>query len=249
MKNPAIYIKRMASAMEEKLFFLNHLDLNDFDTIIDFGCADGELLRNIYGYCENDSKIAIPELIGIDFSESMLDTARKTSNSVISFVKGIKDLRKRAFKRVLIIFSSVWHEIYEENYDEIFNFMGSKSAIVIRDMIKPIEYDMEVQKSFLNISDFYFMVERYEDFRKEIETKEDLYEFFLKYSYVENWETEMLEKYFSTPWFEIDEFLKENFVIRFQRDYTLPFKQKKVYEDFGYVMHDRTHRQAIYVRK
>lgn len=250
MRDPAIYIKRMANAMEEKLFFLNHLDLNEYDTVVDFGCADGELLRHIYGYCRNKPTLNIPKLIGIDFSQEMLSVARKTSDRSITFVRGIQELKKKMLGKVLIIFSSVWHEVYKEDYKEIFDFMSDKNAIVIRDMIKPINSKKEIiNKSFLHTSDFYFMLEKYEAVRGEVNTKEELYEFLLKYSYIENWETEVFERYFSTPWFEINEFLKEKFEIKFQRDYTLPFKRERVFKDFGYVMNDRTHRQTIYIKK
>lgn len=40
-----IYCESMAKSLEDKLFFLNEIDINDYDYIVDFGCADGRILE------------------------------------------------------------------------------------------------------------------------------------------------------------------------------------------------------------
>ena len=37
----------MEKSMQEKLFFLEYLDLNRYHLIVDFGCASGDLIERI----------------------------------------------------------------------------------------------------------------------------------------------------------------------------------------------------------
>lgn len=46
-RNYNIYLKGMEKANDEKLFFLEHIDINTFDTIIDFGCGRADVLKNV----------------------------------------------------------------------------------------------------------------------------------------------------------------------------------------------------------
>ena len=48
MKDINSYIQLMQHALGEKLFFINYLNLDDYDNIVDFGCANGVLLQSIY---------------------------------------------------------------------------------------------------------------------------------------------------------------------------------------------------------
>lgn len=43
MKDTRGYIERMKVSMKEKLFFVDKIDLNN-KIIVDFGCAEGDLL-------------------------------------------------------------------------------------------------------------------------------------------------------------------------------------------------------------
>ena len=45
MRNYNVYLKGMEKGNSEKLFFLDLIDLNNFDLIIDFGCGKGDILK------------------------------------------------------------------------------------------------------------------------------------------------------------------------------------------------------------
>ena len=47
-RNYNVYLSGMEKANVEKLFFLKHIDLNDFNTVIDFGCGKGDILKACY---------------------------------------------------------------------------------------------------------------------------------------------------------------------------------------------------------
>ena len=46
MKDSKGYIERMKASMKEKLFFVDKIDLNN-KIIVDFGCAEGDLLQEL----------------------------------------------------------------------------------------------------------------------------------------------------------------------------------------------------------
>ena len=72
MKNLNSYIRRLEKGMEDKLFFLPHLDMNEYDVIVEFGCANGRLLRRIQPVVDR----TITTLVGFDKNEDILEIAR-----------------------------------------------------------------------------------------------------------------------------------------------------------------------------
>lgn len=85
MRNYDVYLERMEKSMQDKLFFLNHIDINSYDYVVDFGCANGELL----------SRIDIPDSkkIGYDISEEMIERfKKKLPNSIIFSELEFEDL-------------------------------------------------------------------------------------------------------------------------------------------------------------
>lgn len=62
------YNTEMQKALADKVFFMDVLD--DTDTLIDFGCADGSLLKEVR------SQKPDLQLVGIDMNKDMIDIAR-----------------------------------------------------------------------------------------------------------------------------------------------------------------------------
>ena len=54
--------------MEEKIFFLNKIDFNNVDTIVDFGCANGALIEIMDKYLQSTKQI-----IGFDNYQYFID--------------------------------------------------------------------------------------------------------------------------------------------------------------------------------
>ena len=82
-----------------------------------------------------------------------------------------------------------------------------------------------------------------------IDNKTKLYRFFLMYTYIDNWDVEINEDYFSTPWDEISWNLENEYDTVFSSSYTLESKKEEIQRVFGHQMKDITHHQVIYTRK
>ena len=112
------YTSRMAKSCEDKLFFMNKI--SDVKNIVDFGCADGTLIREMNKVMPNVRYIGYdnnPEMIRIAQSKS-------SSNSNISFTDTFPS--NVCGKSSLLNLSSVIHEIYSYcNEDEIYEFWNN----------------------------------------------------------------------------------------------------------------------------
>ena len=76
-----------------------------------------------------------------------------------------------------------------------------------------------------------------------------MYRFFLMNEFVENFESEVEEDYFSVPWSEITWALEENgFKLVDGLSYTLPYRYQQVKKRFNHAMQDITHRRVVYVK-
>lgn len=74
-----------------------------------------------------------------------------------------------------------------------------------------------------------------------LSTLKDMYHYLLKYTYVDNWELELLENYFS---FNYDELFAMGDII-YKKNYTLEYKKQMVKKDFGIDLVNHTHIQLI----
>jgi len=231
MRNYNTYLKGMEKGNDEKLFFTSILQLNKFHRIIDFGCGKGDILKA----CSNSGC----ELVGIDHDPIMLQYAEENVPNAVFFGRLT---RRMITKETLIIFSSVLHEV-EDYWEELKNIIqGTGATVVVRDMrfsgaeklLRQDQMAKVVRNSHPQmLGDF---INRW-GFR----TDKDLYHWLLKYSYVDNWELENNENYFSFDYknlFELGEVI-------YERNYTLEFKQKKVLEDYKILMKKPTHTQLI----
>ena len=229
MNNYEGYLKGMEKSMQEKLFFLEYVDLNSYDLIIDFGCASGDLIERIKPIINKSTSI-----IGIErdsYMQCILTQRGILWKSSLSELTGIKN------KKVLIIFSSVLHEVEKYFVDISVWLLKTKPTVVIRDMTPPIMRPLS--KKELSIASFNKAA--YENIWGKIADSWNLYHYFLKYSYVDNWDTEVLENYFSVPW----GWFFEHGITEYRRDYILEYKKDRVYKDFGYTLTEPTHRQLI----
>lgn len=242
-RNYNTYLLGMEKSKFEKLFFINHLNLSEFDIIIDFGCGAGDVIKT----CAENSYNT--HCYGIDKDPFMINRAGENCKNLsnVVFVEDIEQVQIWPEARILLIFSSVLHEV--NNYwFTLKNFIKSHSGyitVVIRDMywnyelegfdINQIELAKVIKKSNPNqLSEF---VAKY-----GMRWERDLYHFLLKYSYVDNWELELEENYFSVPWDCIEHLAKS---IIYDKKYILPFKKERIREDFGINLLHPTHRMLI----
>lgn len=245
------YIKRMEYSMHEKMFFVDKLDLNEYDLIVDFGCANGDLLRKLRAHRP------VGVSWGFDISAEMIKIAKASNTDNQNFfttdIGQIKSILGR-YKKSLVIFSSVLHEIEQASDRRVaLEVMSLVDTVVIRDMYFPHlpsylqeRIPAEVLTSIFSKTSPY-MIYSFQMWHGNFEdVNRNFYHFLLKYTYVDNWETEVQEDYFSTPWeMYISELSKKGIYVSHDYIYTLPYKQTQVLKDFGYEMKLPTHRNLI----
>lgn len=259
---------------EEKLFFMDKVgDLWRYEAIIDFGCADGTMLRYIDAELYNFYHMGLstylrPILYGIDSSEEMRKSFRNrpmnfTNN--IGLSRSIKSVQIRSkYSPVLLILSSVLHEVDEQTYQDLVQFCEEHNVtIVMRDMCFDC-FNHESDEIIDHIVDTLSATEREKLELIEtriIEKEEDLlhligdlrtlvlYEYFMKYTYIENWETESREWYFCNRIWEFRNRLlgrkADRYKLQYEKRYVLPYKREQVLQDFGYELRFPTHYKAI----
>lgn len=249
MKNLNGYIKNLESNMRDKLFFLKHIDISEYSLIVEFGCANGRLLRRLLPVCEEGCN-----LIGFDNNSEIIEIAKHISPNMM-FTTSWKDIVKeveKTSKKSLIIFSSVWHEISKDYYSKIFEQMKLFDTIVIRDMKSPLASTEPIDAPTRERISKRVAMWQFEEFEAKwgrIDDKETLYRFFLMYTYLDNWDTEINEDYFSTPWEEITWNLEDTYDTIFSSSYTLESKKSEILRVFEHPMKDITHHQVIYTKK
>lgn len=232
MRNYNTYLKGMEKSNKEKLFFLNYINLNDFDKVIDFGCGKGDILKA----CDN-GKI---QLIGIDHDPVMINYAKENIPNAI-FYNCLN--RELITDKTLIIFSSVLHEIenYWKTLQNIIN--GTGATIVVRDMCYDGPNYKIIERNNLAKLIKYSNSNMLSDFiqKNDLRTIKDMYHYLLKYSYIDNWQEEIKENYFSFKWVDL---LKMGTIL-YRYQYILEFKKNRVFEDFHIDLKYNTHIQLI----
>ncbi len=254
MNNVKKYIEGLNKSMtrKEKLFFLNKVKLNSYDFIVDFGCANGRLLYEVDKKLKPKTKTT---LLGVENNlQIRIDYAYEHKFERVQHLYALPLYKMRGAK-VLLILSSVLHEIDEKTFDNLVAFANIYAKTVcVRDMCFMLPnrlYKKEEKKTdvfFQNLDciDFFSTAQNIMLASSLSDNSlETLYEFFLKYTYKENWETEDKEQYFSVNVSYFYYKLASAFSIKYMKHYILPYKKKQVYCDFGYKMHAKTHIKYI----
>jgi len=251
IKDLDVYLQRMEVGMLDKLFFLQEIDMNDVDIIVDFGCADGTLLTHIKDLYTD--KICV----GYDIDREMLNRIHNPYILKISELKVLADfLDGYEDMNALVVFSSVLHELNsyltKEERDHIWHTICGNSTvkyIAIRDMRLSGPCDAEDAKNAyeaamaarpIPFADYLYHRNGYDM------PDEEIFEFFLKYKYIENWKRERDEHYF----YGVNTFIMPNTFkpIYYDRFYIEP-QMAAIEKDFGIdLRYMNTHYKAVYKR-
>lgn len=249
------YNAEMKKSLLDKVYFMDKVESNVF---VDFGCADGELIKFL--------NALFPEYfyIGYDIDPKMIDLAK--SNLSVNDILPNNILLTDNWDNVVsmcehdnstLILNSVIHEIYSysnliEN-DVFWNrcFGGIFDYIVVRDMLPKRSIN---KKSDINDivklrrhSDKGQLMD-YEEHWGSIEENKNLIHFLLKYRWKNNWNREVSENYFPLYAEAFVEKIPVNFVIDFYDEFSVPFTKRKIEQDFGIILKDTTHVKCI-IRK
>lgn len=247
ISNILLYNDKMAKSVSDKLFFTNKI--YDFNQVVDFGCADGSLIKEIY------QKTNGVELIGYDISKNMLEIARK-ENSMANYFNEWDDIKVRP--NSLLNLSSVIHEVYSYSkaneirrfWSRVFN-SGFK-YIVIRDMFVSkktlVKTDVEDEKKVRKISNKYIL-KSFESRNGSIKVLRNFIHYLLKYSYTDNWKRENNENYLPLFYEDLLSIIPESFDVLYQDNFVLPYLQDKIVKDFDVVLNEFTHMKLILRKK
>ncbi len=251
IKDVSVYLSDMQHSLVDKLFFAGVIHPN---MLVDYGCADGALLRAY------NRMFPSTELIGYDHDIAMTVQARDESPEKIKYWTNWADVSIQAEKYggdVALNLSSVLHEIYsyqsEEDieyfYEEV--FASPFKFVVVRDMM--------VSESIIRAADpldvakvYQFLgswkVKQWESKWGPITQQKSLVHLLLTYTYVDNWKREMAEDYLPIPVEHFMETVPRNYrPIHFEH-YTLPYLRRRVMSDMGISLSDRTHVKIIFER-
>jgi len=272
------YTENMAKGLNDKLFFLNQLNINNDKSylFVDFGCADGILLTTLYEILTNRGINAY--YIGYDISDTMIDLAKSKINYSphnILFTTNWDEVKEKVtlysnMESVLIL-SSVVHEVYSYTnndadidvfWDRVIN-TGFKN-ICVRDMmvskdtnrsciISKIADKVDKHTNVCAVSGLYKYKTEFEDiYGKVWENYKNLFHFLLKYRWTINWDREVHENYFPIY---VEDFLNK-FVEKYNLNYLKRFRVKFLddcwKEDFGIEeneISDNTHIKTIFTIK
>mgnify|MGYP004652413749 FL=1 len=249
------YLDRMDRSFirNEKLFFFDYINLEDYDYIVDFGAANGAMIAAIQArqFNENTTYIMVENNSQIEVEFDLKRAER---------VSGLEDIWGRFPKgtKVLLILSSVVHELTKASVAELAAFIHRNvDTIVIRDMYWGKDEDLGVPKQeadvLRRVQASCDLCKRYEAIKQAngvgSSERKNLYEFFLKYTYTQNWDTEVKEHYFNKELMRLIESMDEDFERTYWCQYVLPFKRNEVLEKFGYEMTHPTHLKAMFARR
>ena len=263
------YNERMASSILDKLFFMHEIDEKEVDTIVDFGCANAELFKQLpYSWTRNGKTISINfkdpkpnnwKKIGIDNSPEMLEQAILNFPDAEYFCSFD---RLKIGKNTLLNLSSVIHEIYSycdlDTIDEFWHNVFHKNFkyISIRDLMVSEKtnramntYEKSVLKRYSKESSQ--NKKMLDDFRHcyaEVRVR-DMLHFMQKNRYVDNWDRECPENYFPiTVEYLLSLIPKNKYQIIYLNTYCLEYVKNRIKEDFDYNVKDSTHIQIILQR-
>jgi len=246
--NLGIYNKRMEMGWEDKLFFL---DMIDPSVIVDFGCADGAIIKKMKKFTKAD-------IIGYEPDADMLSSAKSNLKDIATVTDKWSEVIRLVgdHEDSAILLSSVIHEVYSYSSDsEIESFWkkmvfnGAFKWICIRDMMPSVDIEKgdnlknDIQKVRENADKK--LLDSYESIWGKISDYKSLMHFLLKYKYIENWEREVEENYFSLMLENFYKLIPPGYKIIYKESFQLPHHRKQFRDDFGIDIDKKTHTKMI----
>ena len=243
-----IYLTRMQRSILDKMFFIDKV-FEPFRYILDFGCANGELIKAM------KSMFPDYEYIGYDISPEMIEAARRNVTDAGFYDNW--DSIEIPFGESLINISSTIHEVYSygspEDIDLFWNrvFGSGFRYVTIRDMMFSKKENTPVnaeQLAAIRKSACSEWLESFENVWGKIETQSQLVHFLLKYKYTQNWDREVHENYFPVFTEDLMERIPSSYRLVYKDLFTLPYTSWQIRKDFGFELKEHTHIKLILER-
>ena len=241
-----VYNKRMDKSFQDKMFFLDKIKDN-VEAIVDFGCADGALIRHL-------SELTNIKLVGYDSDYNMIDIAKsKTNKDNCLFNEDFGEIIEEEIipQESLLNISSVIHEVY--------SYLDSKDIEIFWNMVFDSNFkyisirDLCASESInrpSNINDYTKLIQRakpsflsdFESIWGSVRENRNLIHYLLKYRFLENWDREVKENYFGLSLERLlSKIPMDKYEIIYFENYILPYTANKIKEDFDIELHDNTH--------
>lgn len=266
------YNSAMGRAVDEKLFFLDKLDLDASDfCIVDFGCADGTVLQEI------ERRIPSKEgfyrgFVGFDISETMIKLAKERWSGQtydVKFTSNWEEVRyaialaKEKDIPVILLLSSVLHEVYsygqKQDIETFWERINNSQAdvVVFRDMMWSTVYrnwDVgywveKIRYRYAKVLTTDYKLPEFEKKWGTIEVPNNLLHYLLKYQWQVNWERENNEDYLPISLSQFLEKMRTTYEPSYLEHYVLPYLQRKVAQDWCIDLDVPTHLKAIFRRR
>ena len=242
------YLRRMQNGIDDKLWWVDKVNSK---TIVDYGCADGTLLKHIREIHPNYT------LIGVDINPDMLAIAQAnvpdaTFITVTEFFSAHKD-----YSGATLILSSVIHEIYSycPDAEDVMNKLLSMhfDYIAIRDMFVKTDTDHQLVNTYLvSLLEKKTSKEMFSDFSKfwgyPVTLKRYIH-YLLKYRYIDNWNREVRENYLPIDLEPFIYCVSQNYEVKHLDHYTLPFLKTQIKNDIGIDLDVPTHAKILLSKK
>ncbi len=248
-----IYTKSMRKSLLDKAFFMDKVSS---DTFIDFGCADGSLLKFLHNM--------FPEYtyIGYDMDQEMIDRCNKPPTNALDRIRFTTDisefLKDESLNPKTLILSSVIHEVYSygtlESIDAFWNFVFNSNfdSIVIRDMIpsttinRPSDInDVYKLKNYGNSNH----ISEFETQTGLVTNNKNMTHFLLKSFYKENWKREVRENYFSLMYEDLMKLIPNYYTVSYHETFIHTHMREKILREYQIDIKDHTHLKLILKRE
>lgn len=245
IKDLSHYTEQMRKSLEEKTFFIDKIKADSF---LDYGCADGTLLKYLQHIYPNY------RYMGYDICKEMLRLANKDSHDIV-FTDNLNLFDILRTENSAVILSSIIHEIYSYAnpfafWEEIFETIKPK-YIVIRDMMISSKQEVASNQEIVENVRSHADLKQLEDFESKwgtIDTNKNLLHYLLKYRYIENWERESVENYLPVTLERMISKIPSNYKITYLEHYTQPYLKEVVKKDFNIDLEQNTHIKIIIER-
>lgn len=265
MLDRADYAERLRGSMHDKLWFTDLLR-GDVTLFVDFGCADGALLRNVrferlaHGYEFRG--------IGYDHDPAMASLAARGSNFLLDFTQefgwleaSVRRAHGEGHKSCLVL-SSVVHEVLTLTGDEGFKSFWTlvrnlgTDYIAIRDMAVEAEAlrrspDVSITEAVCRNADIaHFLLHGARE-PGTFSSQAELLEGLLKANYRDNWQAEYAERYFplsSEQWLNWTT-IGSGYKLRHFEHTPLPFHQARWRRRYGVTVEDPTHIKMLLAKE
>jgi len=250
-----LYNERLEKSLYDKLFFMKHIF--DFDLFVDFGCANGSLIKAVLPYHDAD-------YFGYDLSEDMVSAARNNVSEA-QFTSDWSVIEKRVKEckgKSVLNLSSIIHEVYSYGdesdiktfWDRVLN--SGFDYISIRDMTmtkedfaKPEPKDWEEIKEVLyHTENGKEKIEMFEDVWGPILCHGEFVHLMMKWNYWNNYKREVNEEYLVTTGEIMGHINRSDYNIKYKKAFVLEYLRDYVKDLTDVTITTPTHIKLILVK-